>query len=43
MPLIVAHRRQRQADHCEFNVNLIYKTNSKTAGAYRETLSQETK
>ena len=32
-PLIPALRRQRQADLCEFNANLVYKTSSKTTGA----------
>jgi hypothetical protein len=33
MPLIPAFRRQRQAELCESEANLIYRVNSRTAGA----------
>ncbi|EGW06329.1 hypothetical protein I79_018985 [Cricetulus griseus] len=39
MPLIPALGRQRQADLCEFEANLVYRASSSTARAtHRETL-----
>lgn len=32
-PLVSAHRRQSQADLCEFKANLVYKVSSRTAKA----------
>jgi hypothetical protein len=32
-PLILVHERQRQADLCEFKVNLDYRVNSRLARA----------
>ena len=32
MPLILAHRRQRQADFCEIKPRLVYIVSSKTTG-----------
>ena len=31
MPLIPAHRRQRQADLCEFKARLVYRTSFRTS------------
>ena len=37
MPLIPALRRQRHADLCEFEVNLVYRASSRTANATERT------
>ena len=42
--MIMALRRQRQADLCEFKANLVYRESSKQPGLlHREILSQEKK
>ena len=43
MPLILALKRQRQADLSEFEAGLVYGVSSRTVrAAHRETLSQKT-
>lgn len=41
MPLITDLGRQRQEDICEFETNLVYRANSKTAILYTEKLNLE--
>jgi hypothetical protein len=43
MPLISARKKQTQADLCEFEVSLIYRTSSRTARLCREILFQTNK
>ena len=43
MPLIPAHRRQRQADICEFKDSLVYTVNSRLAGATGKHCLKKTK
>jgi hypothetical protein len=39
---MVALRRQRQEDLCEFKASLVYRASSRRAGLHRETLSWKT-
>jgi hypothetical protein len=43
MPLTLAFWRQRQADICEFEASLFYRSSSGQPGLHRETLSQKEK
>jgi hypothetical protein len=41
-PLILAHRRQKQVDHCKFEASLVYRVSPGQPGLHKETLSQKT-